>query len=257
MVTKFVVSGTTRVVVASALLVPWWAPTVGAEIAALPGDRRAAHIEISPDMAAAAKKAAQARPDAAMLERATTIKRRVEEATAKVKSQMAQPNTPTQSPAGTSKALPKSAHKGRLYVFVSASVPTTTLRRYAAVMDNTRIGTMVLNGFVDSASALKPTMAFIHRVITVDEACEGADCKARKVGVDINPILFRKYNIQHVPAFVWEPEPKDAFCDDDLKPVTDAIVVEGDADLFHVLETIEQITHDPELTAITKEHVSL
>jgi len=142
---------------------------------------------------------------------------------------------------------------GILYVFISKSVPLNTLRRYAKEINKRQLGTMVINGFVDSADNIKPTMAFTASVIKADESCEGSQCRMLNVAVDINPILFQKYNIKSVPAFVYSEVKQETFCEEDMKSVNDAIVVYGDSDIYYALEQINQHKPNKEIAQILGE----
>lgn len=108
---------------------------------------------------------------------------------------------------------PTKAHKlspdERLYLFVSSSVPVGTLRNYVRALShladpNIRI---VLRGFVNGASRIGPTMSFLQEVLFVDPNCDPHEgrCSAYTAPVIIDPLLFRRYHIERVPAFVYIP----------------------------------------------------
>ncbi len=97
----------------------------------------------------------------------------------------------------------------RLYLFISSSVPVGTLRNYVqAISDladpNIRI---VLRGFVKGASRITPTISFLQKVLLVDPDCNQQEgrCRSYNAPVIIDPLLFRRYGIEQVPAFVYIP----------------------------------------------------
>ncbi len=91
----------------------------------------------------------------------------------------------------------------RLYIFISSSIPISTLRNYAqivSILKNKNIY-FVMRGCVDSCHTIAPTKAFIHQIIALNK-------KGNKVlpiihGIQIDPLLFRLYNIKRVPVFVY------------------------------------------------------
>lgn len=140
--------------------------------------------------------------------------------------------------------------KGILYVFISKSVPLKTLRVYAKELSKIGNGAMVLNGFVGGSNRIKPTMRFTASILKHDQTCTGGRCKMYKSPVDINPILFRKYGIKRVPAFVYSPVEQEAFCDEDLIAEQNSIVVYGDSDIYYALEQINRVINNEEIDSI-------
>ena len=97
----------------------------------------------------------------------------------------------------------------RIYLFISASVPVPTLRHYVKVISdlgepNIRI---VMRGFLGGAKFLKPTMAFLKEILFTDPECNPSRerCSTHRTQAIIDPLLFRKYRIEKVPAFVYAP----------------------------------------------------
>jgi type-F conjugative transfer system pilin assembly protein TrbC len=97
----------------------------------------------------------------------------------------------------------------RLYLFVSSSVPAETLRNYVRAVADFRDPNirMVLRGFVGGASRVAPTISFLQKVLLVDLGCDPRKerCKTYNAPVIIDPLLFRRYRIGRVPAFVYVP----------------------------------------------------
>jgi conjugal transfer pilus assembly protein TrbC len=93
-----------------------------------------------------------------------------------------------------------------IYIFVSSSMPEQTLKNYAdTVAKLAGDGIMVLNGTIGDPQNLKPTLNFITKLNcgkTLDELQKNYEqCNVSQV--DINPLLFRIFNVREVPAIVW------------------------------------------------------
>lgn len=95
----------------------------------------------------------------------------------------------------------------RVYIFISSSVPTETLRAY--LHDINKVGDpniiMVMRGFIGGMKYLKPTQRFIASLQKVDPLCDGTKekCKMMAGNLIVDPLLFRKYNVSQVPAIVY------------------------------------------------------
>ena len=147
----------------------------------------------------------------------------------------------------------------RIYIFVSSSVPIETLRNYARDLD--RLGDpavfMVLRGFVGGMRRVKPTMDFVGKIITEDANCDIAKnrCRAYRVNIKIDPLLFRKYGITRVPAAVYAPDVliMDATLSEGMKgnaKTGDHYTLYGDASLGHILEVFRRETGRRSLVAL-------
>ncbi len=93
----------------------------------------------------------------------------------------------------------------RIYIFVSSSVPKNTLRNYARVLDDLRQPriSMVMRGFVGGMTKVRPTLEFLRRVLFKDENCYADKCEVYRAPILIDPLLFRRYGIEDVPAVVY------------------------------------------------------
>ncbi|NVN92093.1 MAG: conjugal transfer protein TrbC [Desulfuromonadales bacterium] len=95
----------------------------------------------------------------------------------------------------------------RIYIFISSSMPRATLRNY--VRDVARLKDpnvrLVMRGLVGGVTHITPTMGFISAIILKDTACdpEKSRCQRYAAGVNVDPLLFRKYGIDQVPAIVY------------------------------------------------------
>lgn len=149
-----------------------------------------------------------------------------------------------QSSAATDEEAETGIRSGdRLYLFVSRSVPLTTLRRYAEALEETPGAVMLVRGFVDGGTRIRPTLEFIASILRKDVNCTGADCEMRRVAVQVDPVLFRRYGIQEVPAVaVVEGLVTDGSCSEgntDVVSVTAHQVVYGDAPVGTLLEQLD------------------
>lgn len=149
-----------------------------------------------------------------------------------------------QSPVGYTDEAETGIRSGdRLYLFVSRSVPLTTLRRYAEALEDTPGAIMLVRGFVDGGTRIRPTLEFIASILRKDEHCTGADCEMRKVAVQVDPVLFRRYGIHEAPAMVVvEGLVTDGSCSEgntDVVSVAAQQVVYGDAPIGALLEQLD------------------
>jgi len=118
-----------------------------------------------------------------------------------------------------------------MFMFISSSVPMSTLQSYADAMNRIPYSVVfVLRGFVGDMKDFLPTMEFI-KTFTKWKENEHA-----MFGVIIDPILFGKYKIQHVPTLVFDPA---AVMQD-----YSLLVSKDDASLENKQE-LRNILHDP------------
>ena len=133
-----------------------------------------------------------------------------------------------------------------IYIFVSSSIPLRALRRYAQDLDRLADQNivMVMRGFVGGMKHFKPTGDFIESVLKKDESCElvTGSCEMYNAGIEIDPLLFRKYGITQVPAVVYVPEVKSEVefieWSKDDGGSSEYYVVYGDASIEYVMEVI-------------------
>lgn len=134
----------------------------------------------------------------------------------------------------------------RLYVFISSSVPKSTLRNYAEDIAKIKNAVFVLRGFIGGGSQVKPTARFVNDVLKKDPLCEGAGCEMWKVELQIDPILFNRYNIKKVPAVAFAEDTHfDGYCsvnEIELSEQSNDLVVYGDSSLNYVLNYMYQET---------------
>ena len=96
----------------------------------------------------------------------------------------------------------------RVYIFISESMPVSVIRTYVGAVASLKDKqfTLVLRGFIGGMGKMGPTTAFVTNVLKKNTACElSADtpCSMWKVKVVVDPLLFRRYEIDQVPAIVY------------------------------------------------------
>lgn len=94
----------------------------------------------------------------------------------------------------------------RFFIFISESMPKETLKKYADDLKRLKTGYMVLNGTVGDPKFFKPTINFILEFtcgVTMNDLLENKNKCNNIPRVDINPLLFRLFKIDKVPAFVY------------------------------------------------------
>jgi len=147
----------------------------------------------------------------------------------------------------------------RVYLFISSAMPLQTVRNYAASV--ARLGdpniTLIMRGFVDGMTKIQPTIRFIGSVLQRDPVCNPAEgeCEMFQVGVAVDPLLFRRYGIDRVPAVVYAKGLKAddlALSEGDSRnaTITEHHAVYGDASLEYLIEQIQRETGVHSLTAL-------
>lgn len=135
----------------------------------------------------------------------------------------------------------------RLYVLISESVPIETVRTYVRdlhLLNDDNI-TIVMRGFIHSGTRIKPTMDYIKSLIAKDQGCKITNthnCETYRANVNVDPLVFRKFGVQEVPAFVYV---RGAIMQDDelsigngenLHPDATWKILYGDISMNYVLE---------------------
>ena len=96
----------------------------------------------------------------------------------------------------------------KLFIFISSSMPMYEIRRYVrqvAMLGEPDIQ-IVMRGFIGGVKYIKPTIRFFYEAVKVNPNCKGLRCKTYNVSFDVNPLPFRKYHVDRVPAFVFDPD---------------------------------------------------
>lgn len=143
----------------------------------------------------------------------------------------------------------------RVYIFVSSSMPKTTLKNYAISMDKLRDPniSMVLRGCIGGCEKLLPTGQFIQSIL--------AQSKDEELIAEfiIDPNLYRYYGIKRVPAIVYasnisllDLESSEGI-QDNLKGTPNAFAVYGDVSLEYAFEKIYEKTSNPRILSMIQE----
>jgi type-F conjugative transfer system pilin assembly protein TrbC len=93
-----------------------------------------------------------------------------------------------------------------LLVFISSSMPDSSIKERLALLGDLPDTAFVLRGLIDNdISKIMPTQRWIRSLV-----CSGPEGKetCRKTPVDINPVLFERLKITEVPALVYVPYPE-------------------------------------------------
>lgn len=147
----------------------------------------------------------------------------------------------------------------RVYIFVSSSMPLQTVRNYAASvarLHDPRI-TLVMRGFVGGMAKIRPTIDFVGSVLKEYPDCDPSesDCRMRPASLIVDPLLFRRYGIEKVPAVVYAQGVKaedPGLSEGDARnaKLTESFTVYGDASLEYILEMIGRETASPSLKGL-------
>lgn len=142
------------------------------------------------------------------------------------------------------------SHAEQLYLFVSSSVPLTTLRNYAATIDRVHTGQviMVLRGFVGGMKKIKPTMEFIAEILKKDPTCDftKTKCDSYQVNIQVDPQLFQRFGIEEVPALAYLKISESDAEEKQAEP----IIISGDAGLDYLLERINREAKSADLNTL-------
>ncbi len=137
----------------------------------------------------------------------------------------------------------------KIYLFISSSMPGTTLRNYARDLDKLRDKNIILvmRGFVGGIKYIKPTLNFIENIQKKSPSCdpENSRCDAYNTNIYIDPQAFARYDITTVPAFVYVRN-------EDGGNSTDAYRVSGDVSFEYALEIIEKESKSSQVSNVLK-----
>ncbi len=137
----------------------------------------------------------------------------------------------------------------RVYVFISSSIPVQTIRNYASAVDKVKDTNivMVLRGFINGLEDINSTLMFTSRVFVRDPGCENiiSPCPTFDANLEIDPLLFRRYEVSEVPAVVYASGVRLLNGGGSEGLASNAGVgryykVSGDASLDYLLETINK-----------------
>ena len=139
-------------------------------------------------------------------------------------------------------AGPAQATKGWVPVlFVSSSMPTATLRTYAAQIEKAR-GVIAFRGMPGGMTKVAPMAKLTAEMLRLDPGCEGPACVMRDIQVIVDPLVFRQHGVARVPALAMIPgDPALPYCEREDESPRASHVVYGDAALSGLLEEIARL----------------
>lgn len=154
------------------------------------------------------------------------------------------------------KAAPSVTAKGWVPVlFVSSSMPISTLRTYAVQLSKVH-GVMAFRGVPGGLRKMGPMAKLTAQILRLDPGCEGPNCVMRDVQLIIDPIVFRQHGVAQVPALAMIPgDPTQAYCERDDDSPRASHIVYGDSALSGLLEEYarlggkEEVSHAQALLA--------
>ncbi|HDS3501257.1 TPA: conjugal transfer protein TrbC [Enterobacter cloacae] len=140
----------------------------------------------------------------------------------------------------------------QLVMFVSSSMPLSTLRNYARDLSKVG-GVMVMRGTVGGISKMGETISLTRNVLVANPTCEGAKCKMWGTEMLIDPMLFRLYGINKVPALIYQPDMHiQSYCDGLENATKASAVVYGDASVRGLLERMNVIAPDAKVKSLVE-----
>lgn len=121
-------------------------------------------------------------------------------------------------------------------LFVSSSMPVTTLRTYAAQLEKAR-GILAFRGMPGGLTRVAPMAKLAAEILRHDPGCEGPACAMRDVQLIVDPLIFRQHSVSRVPALAMVPgDPALPYCEREDESPRAAHIVFGDAALSGLLE---------------------
>lgn len=138
----------------------------------------------------------------------------------------------------------------RVLLFVSSSMPLDVLRIYAK--DLYKIdGIMVFTGFIGGANKIIPTQNFVRKIILEDTKCDTINCNSINLKVAFDPKRFTAYNIDKVPALVFEKD-VDMSASCNIRHIQPKNIIFGDASLKGMLSELYRLDRTDELNQLIK-----
>ncbi|MGI9377310.1 MAG: type-F conjugative transfer system pilin assembly protein TrbC [Tsuneonella suprasediminis] len=121
-------------------------------------------------------------------------------------------------------------------LFVSSSMPVTTLRTYAGQLERVG-GVLAFRGMPGGLSRVAPMAKLAAEILRSDPGCEGPACAMRDVQLIVDPLIFRQHGVARVPALAMVPgDPALPYCEREDDSPRASHVVYGDAALSGLLE---------------------
>lgn len=152
----------------------------------------------------------------------------------------------------------------RIYILFSESVPAETIRAYVHDLDALNDGNivMVLRGFVDGMQKVQPTLEYIQGLLVKQKGCRvtvANQCEMYRANIDIDPLIYRKFGVTEVPAFVYARGVQLSDAEQSLgnesnqQSVSDYFILYGDVSLNYALEKFADMSGSDHLAKIARE----
>ncbi|MEM1687293.1 MAG: TrbC family F-type conjugative pilus assembly protein [Zestosphaera sp.] len=152
----------------------------------------------------------------------------------------------------------------RIYIFVSSSLPDEVMSSYVRAVDELKEDKIVfvLRGAVGGMTYIGPTVNWVMKYMLKDQKCVVSEgrviegCRLYSVRFIIDPLLYRKYRIDKVPAILYVSgvKPFEDFSEGlDVVSFERAIVSYGDVDFYYHLYQIGKVTRDKRFLNLAKE----
>ncbi|MEG8219843.1 conjugal transfer protein TrbC [Sphingobium phenoxybenzoativorans] len=121
-------------------------------------------------------------------------------------------------------------------LFVSSSMPVTTLRTYAGQLERVG-GVLAFRGMPGGLTKVAPMAKLSAEILRHDPGCEGPACAMRDVQLIVDPLIFRQHGVSRVPALAMVPgDPALPYCEREDDSPRASHVIYGDAALSGLLE---------------------
>ena len=141
----------------------------------------------------------------------------------------------------------------RLYLFVSSSMQKNKMRTYARQLSKYPNAQMLLRGFIGGGKKMQPTMTYIKSIIVKNENCKGVRCATHQANVNIDPVLFQRYQITKVPTLVYVDELTGGnYCSEGNTDVVNASGVHKFTGLAPLKYMIKELAETTKLTKLEK-----
>lgn len=147
-------------------------------------------------------------------------------------------------------AVPRPAKTWVPVLFVSSSMPVTTLRSYALQLEKVG-GVMAFRGMPGGLGKVGPMAKLSAEVLRLDPGCEGPACAMRGVQLIVDPLVFRQHGVNRVPALAMVPgDPTQPYCERDETSAAAPHVIYGDAALTGMLEEYARLGAKQEVAGV-------
>ncbi|MDR6116637.1 type-F conjugative transfer system pilin assembly protein TrbC [Sphingomonas sp. SORGH_AS789] len=126
-------------------------------------------------------------------------------------------------------------------LFVSSSMPVTTLRTYASQLERVG-GVLAFRGMPGGMTRVALMAKLSAEILRREPGCSGPACAMRNVQVIVDPLVFRQHAITRVPALAMIPgDPTQAYCEREEGSPRSPHLVYGDAALSGLLDEFARL----------------